>query len=124
RWVRCTKPHGPPTPPLRPRGTTRSRRPFTGARGHGRGHDGRTPLQAHGTCPIPPSPGAAMSYVQPADLVDRLTAAGAAKASYSTGTTILRAAMGGAILALAAAFAVTVSTQTGQPLLGAMLFPV
>lgn len=65
-----------------------------------------------------------MSYVQPADLVDRLTAAGAAKASYSTGTTILRAAMGGAILALGAAFAVTVSTQTGQPLLGAMLFPV
>lgn len=65
-----------------------------------------------------------MSYVQPADLVDRLTAAGAAKASYSTGTTILRAIMGGAILALAAAFAVTVSTQTGQPLLGAMLFPV
>ena len=65
-----------------------------------------------------------MSYVQPADLVDRLTAAGAAKASYSTGATILRATMGGAILALAAAFAVTVSTQTGQPLLGAMLFPV
>ncbi len=65
-----------------------------------------------------------MSYVQPADLVDRLTAAGAAKASYSTGTTILRAIMGGAILALAAAFAVTVSTQTGQPLLGALLFPV
>lgn len=65
-----------------------------------------------------------MSYVQPADLVDRLTAAGAAKASYSTGTTLLRAAMGGAILALAAAFAVTVSTQTGQPLLGALLFPV
>ena len=65
-----------------------------------------------------------MSYVQPADLVDRLTAAGAAKASYSTGATILRAIMGGAILALAAAFAVTVSTQTGQPLLGALLFPV
>lgn len=65
-----------------------------------------------------------MSYVQPVDLVDRLTAAGAAKASYSTGTTLLRAAMGGAILALAAAFAVTVSTQTGQPLLGALLFPV
>ncbi len=65
-----------------------------------------------------------MSYVSPADLVDRLTAAGAAKVTYSTTETLLRATMGGAILALAAAFAVTVSTQTGQPLLGALLFPV
>ena len=65
-----------------------------------------------------------MSYVQPADLVDRLTAAGASKVSYSPGITVLRATMAGAILSLAAAFAVTVSTQTGQPLLGALLFPV
>jgi formate/nitrite transporter len=65
-----------------------------------------------------------MSYVQPADLVDRLTAAGAAKVSYPAGTTVLRAAMAGAILTLGAAFAVTVSTQTGEPLLGALLFPV
>ncbi|MGP9537252.1 formate/nitrite transporter family protein [Brachybacterium sp. AOP43-C2-M15] len=65
-----------------------------------------------------------MSYVQPADLVDRLTAAGAAKVSYSAPVTLLRATMAGAILTLGAAFAVTVSTQTGQPLLGAMLFPV
>ncbi|MDN6330519.1 MAG: formate/nitrite transporter family protein [Brachybacterium sp.] len=65
-----------------------------------------------------------MSYVQPADLVDRLTAAGASKVSYSTGVTVLRAAMAGAILTLGAAFAVTVSTQTGEPLLGALLFPV
>ncbi|MEE1617219.1 formate/nitrite transporter family protein [Brachybacterium sp. J153] len=65
-----------------------------------------------------------MTAVTPTQLVDRLTAAGAAKVGYSTGTTLLRAVMGGAILALAAAFAVTVSTQTGQPLLGALLFPV
>lgn len=65
-----------------------------------------------------------MSYVQPADLVDRLTAAGASKVSYSPGITVLRATMAGAILSLAAAFAVTVSTQTGEPLLGALLFPV
>ncbi len=32
--------------------------------------------------------------------------------------------MAGAILALAAAFAVTVTVQTGQPLVGAVLFPV
>ncbi|UEJ84561.1 formate/nitrite transporter family protein [Brachybacterium halotolerans subsp. kimchii] len=66
----------------------------------------------------------AASYVSPSVLVDRLTAAGAAKMHYSTRETVLRAVMGGAILTLGAAFAVTVSTQTGQPLLGAMLFPV
>ena len=65
-----------------------------------------------------------MSYVQPADLVDRLTAAGASKVSYAPGITVLRATMAGVILSLAAAFAVTVSTQTGEPLLGALLFPV
>lgn len=65
-----------------------------------------------------------MSYVQPADLVDRLIAAGASKSTYSAGVTVLRAVMGGAILTLGAAFAVTVSVQTGSPLLGAMLFPV
>lgn len=65
-----------------------------------------------------------MSYVQPADLVDRLTAAGAAKVTYPAGTTVLRATMAGAILTLGAAFALTVSTQTGEPLLGALLFPI
>lgn len=65
-----------------------------------------------------------MSYIQPADLVDRLTAAGASKVTYSAPVTLLRAFMAGAILTLGAAFAVTVSTQTGQPLLGALLFPV
>jgi formate/nitrite transporter len=42
----------------------------------------------------------------------------------STRDTIIRAFMAGAILALAAAFAVTVTVQTGQPLVGALLFPV
>jgi len=65
-----------------------------------------------------------MSYVQPAVLVDRLVAAGASKVTYPAGVTVLRATMAGAILTLGAAFAVTVSTQTGEPLLGALLFPV
>src|SRR5690606_34296288 len=38
--------------------------------------------------------------------------------------TLVRAYMAGAILALAAAFAVTINVQTGQPLAGAVLFPV
>ncbi|HMR49510.1 MAG TPA: formate/nitrite transporter family protein [Arachnia sp.] len=65
-----------------------------------------------------------MSYIKPADLVMRMIDAGESKIRMSTRDTLIRAFMGGAILALAAAFAVTVSVQTGQPLLGAVLFPV
>ena len=42
----------------------------------------------------------------------------------STRDTVIRAFMAGAILALAAAFAITINVQTGQPLAGAILFPV
>ena len=42
----------------------------------------------------------------------------------ATRDTFIRAYMAGAILALAAAFAVTVTQSTGQPLVGALLFPV
>src|SRR5438067_12970539 len=42
----------------------------------------------------------------------------------STRDTLVRAYMAGAILALAAWFAVTINVNTGQPLLGAVLFPV
>jgi formate transporter len=65
-----------------------------------------------------------MSYVSPADLVTRMIDAGEAKVFMSTRDTVIRAYMAGAILALAAAFAVTVTVQTGQPLVGALLFPV
>ena len=65
-----------------------------------------------------------MSVLSPAELVDRIAAVGAAKVTYTPTQTLVRAYMGAAILTLGAAFAVTVSTQTGQPLLGALLFPV
>ena len=65
-----------------------------------------------------------MSYVKPAELVTRMVDAGAYKMQLSTRDTLIRAFMGAAILTLGAAFAVTVSTQTGQPLLGALLFPI
>ena len=42
----------------------------------------------------------------------------------STRDTVIRAYMAGAILALAAWFAVTINVKTGQPLVGALLFPV
>lgn len=65
-----------------------------------------------------------MSYVTPRDFAVRMIDAGQAKVLMSTRDTLIRSYMAGAILALAAAFAVTISVQTGQPLLGAVLFPV
>lgn len=65
-----------------------------------------------------------MSYVDPRQFVTKMVDAGEAKAFMSTRDTVLRAYMAGAILALAAAFAVTITVQTGNALLGAVLFPV
>jgi formate transporter len=65
-----------------------------------------------------------MSYVSPPDFVKQMVDAGEKKAFMSTRDTVIRAYMAGAILALAAAFAVAITVQTGQPLAGAVLFPV
>ena len=65
-----------------------------------------------------------MSYIAPKELVTKMVDAGEAKIFMSTRDTLLRAFMAGAILAMGAAFAITISVQTGQPLIGAMLFPV
>ena len=65
-----------------------------------------------------------MSYVSPPDFVTKMIDAGQAKAVMSTRDTLMRSCMGGAILALAAAFAITVTVQTGNALVGALLFPV
>ncbi len=50
--------------------------------------------------------------------------AGESKIDMSTRDTLIRAFMAGASLALAAVFAVSISVNTGSPLLGAVLFPV
>lgn len=65
-----------------------------------------------------------MSYLAPTEFVTKMVDAGESKIFMSTRDTLIRAYMAGAILALAAAFAVTVTVQTGQPLAGAILFPV
>ncbi|MBD5784571.1 formate/nitrite transporter family protein [Cellulosimicrobium terreum] len=65
-----------------------------------------------------------MSYVKPAELVPTIIDAGANKVLLSTRDTLVRSTMGGAILAIAAAFAVTVTVTTGHAVLGAILFPV
>jgi len=64
-----------------------------------------------------------MSYVAPKELASKMIEAGEAKIFMSTKDTLIRAYMAGAILALGAAFAVTITVNTGQPLLGALLFP-
>ena len=65
-----------------------------------------------------------MSYLQPSEFVTKLVDAGESKIFMSTKDTLIRSFMAGATLALAAAFAVTINVQTGQPLAGAVLFPV
>src|SRR6476659_4220999 len=65
-----------------------------------------------------------MSYLVPSEFVTKMVDAGVSKIFMSTRDTVIRAYMAGAILALAAWFAVTINVSTGQPLIGAILFPV
>src|ERR1700755_1779352 len=65
-----------------------------------------------------------MSYLVRSEFVSKMVDAGESKIFMSTRDTIIRAYMAGAILALAAWFAVTINVNTGQPIVGALLFPV
>src|ERR1041384_4501310 len=65
-----------------------------------------------------------MAYLAPSEFVTKMVDAGESKVFMSTRDTVIRAYMAGAILTLAAWFAITINVQTGQPLLGAVLFPV
>ena len=65
-----------------------------------------------------------MAYLVPSEFVTKMVDAGESKIFMATRDTLIRAYMAGAILTLAAAFAVTINVTTGNPLLGAVLFPV
>jgi len=65
-----------------------------------------------------------MFYIKPAEFVKKMVDAGEQKIFMSSKDTFIRAFMAGAILGLAAVFAITVGVKTEPPLLGAMLFPV
>jgi formate/nitrite transporter len=65
-----------------------------------------------------------MAYLAPAEFVAKMVDAGESKLLMSTRDTLIRAYMAGAILALSAAFAVSINVNTGNPLIGALLFPV
>jgi len=63
-----------------------------------------------------------MSYLEPTEFVTKMVDTGESKVFMSTKDTLIRAFMAGAILGLAAVFAITVATKTGSPILGACLF--
>jgi formate/nitrite transporter len=65
-----------------------------------------------------------MAYLVPSEFVAKMVDAGESKIFMSARDTLIRAFMAGALLALAAVFAVSITVQTGSPLLGAVLFPV
>jgi len=65
-----------------------------------------------------------MSYLEPSEFVTKMVDSGESKVYMSTKDTFIRAFMAGAILGLAAIFAITVAVKTGSPLTGAILFPV
>src|SRR5690349_11632869 len=66
----------------------------------------------------------AMAYLVPAEFVTKMVDAGESKVFMSARDTLIRAFMAGALLALAAVFAVSITVETSSPLLGAVLFPV
>jgi formate/nitrite transporter len=65
-----------------------------------------------------------MAYLEPSEFVTKMVDAGEAKVYMSTKDTLIRAFMAGAILGLAAVFAITVAVKTGSLLVGSVLFPV
>ncbi|MCF6218672.1 MAG: formate/nitrite transporter family protein [Gammaproteobacteria bacterium] len=65
-----------------------------------------------------------MSYLEPSEFVTKMVDAGESKVYMSVKDTVIRAYMAGAVLGLAAMFAITVIVQTGSLLLGSILFPV
>src|ERR1700712_632484 len=68
--------------------------------------------------------GTGMAYLAPSEFVTKMVDAGESKIFMSTRDTVIRAYMAGAILTLAAGFAGPMSVNTGQPIIGAILFPV
>jgi formate transporter len=65
-----------------------------------------------------------MDYVKPADLAAAMINAGRNKLALSPADLIVRGGLAGAILAAATSLAFTGMVQTGQPLVGALIFPV
>ena len=65
-----------------------------------------------------------MDYVKPADVAAAMVDTGRRKLALSPADLLTRGALAGSILAAATSLALTATVQTGQPLVGALVFPV
>jgi formate transporter len=65
-----------------------------------------------------------MDYVKPQDVVATLVDSGARKAQLGIRDLLLRGFLSGALLGIATSLAIGANTQTGQPIVGALVFPV
>jgi len=65
-----------------------------------------------------------MDYVKPADVASAMVETGRRKLTLSPVDLVIRGALAGGILAAATSLALTGAVQTGQPLVGALIFPV
>jgi formate/nitrite transporter len=65
-----------------------------------------------------------MDYIKPADVVENMIKTGVAKAGLPVRDLLIRGFLSGALLAFATSLALTATTQTGVPLVGALVFPV
>jgi len=65
-----------------------------------------------------------MDYVKPTDVASAMVNAGRTKLALPATDLIIRGGLAGGILAAATSLAITAAVQTGQPLVGALVFPV
>jgi formate transporter len=65
-----------------------------------------------------------MDYIKPVDVAKTMLEVGRAKAMLSPRDLLIRGALSGAILGTATSFAFTAAVTTGQPIVGALIFPV
>jgi formate transporter len=65
-----------------------------------------------------------MDYVKPADVAVAMVEAGRRKLALAPSDLLIRGILSGALLGVATSLAFTAAVQTGQPLVGAIIFPV
>ena len=65
-----------------------------------------------------------MDYAKPAEVVKAMIEASRTKLALSPRDLLIRGALSGALLGTATSFAITGAVTTGQPLVGALIFPV
>ena len=65
-----------------------------------------------------------MDYVKPVDVASAMIETGRRKLGMLAADCVIRGALAGGILAAATSLAITGTAQTGQPLIGALIFPV